>query len=209
MRSRQIPTPAVQPALDTETATRLRAAIGRLSRRLRTTAAGRAAGLTPTRISLLLNVDRNGPVRLSELAASEGINPTMLSRVVADLVEQGLLERTSDPGDRRAALVEATPAGRRARASGCAASAPSAVNAAMVALRERGATPDRAGAARARGARRGAQGATAVTRVVRAGRVTFAALSVPNYRRYYRRPGDLADRHLDADDRAVVAGADA
>ena len=29
----------------------------------------------------------------------------------------------------------------------------------------------------------------------------------PNYRRYLGRPVDLADRHLDADDRAVVAGA--
>src|SRR5436305_1965396 len=79
---------------------RLRTAIGRLSRSLRTTAAGKAAGLTPTGISLLLNVDRKGPMRLSELAAAEGINPTMLSRIVGDLVGQGLLERSSDEGDR-------------------------------------------------------------------------------------------------------------
>jgi DNA-binding MarR family transcriptional regulator len=99
--------------LDSDTATRLRAAIGRLSRRLRTTAAGQAAGLSPTGISLLLNVDRNGPIRLSELATSEGINPTMLSRVVAGLVDQGLLERSSDPADRRAAWVKTTNAGRQ------------------------------------------------------------------------------------------------
>src|ERR1700736_3981164 len=82
---RQLPSPA--PALDVDTSARLRAIIGRLSRRLRPTAAGAAAGLTPTRISILLNVVREGPMRLSELAASEGINPTMLSRVVSDLVE--------------------------------------------------------------------------------------------------------------------------
>jgi DNA-binding MarR family transcriptional regulator len=105
--------PAAVQQLDVETATRLRAAIGRLSRRLRTTAAGQAAGLTPTGISLLLNVDRNGPIRLSELGASEGINPTMLSRVVAGLVDQGLFKRSSDPGDRRAAWVDATRAGHR------------------------------------------------------------------------------------------------
>jgi DNA-binding MarR family transcriptional regulator len=98
--------------LDAETAARLRTAIGRLSRRLRTTAAGQAAGLTPTGISVLLNVDRKGSMRLSELAGSEGINPTMLSRVVAELVDGGLLERSSDPGDRRAAWVKATRAGR-------------------------------------------------------------------------------------------------
>jgi DNA-binding MarR family transcriptional regulator len=56
---------------------------------------------------------RTGPVGLSGLAADEGLNPTMLSRVVGDLVDAGLFERTSDPNDRRAALVNATAAGRR------------------------------------------------------------------------------------------------
>jgi DNA-binding MarR family transcriptional regulator len=105
--------PTVPPVLDVDTAARLRAAIGRLSRRLRTTAAGRAAGLAPTGTSVLLNIDRNGPMRLSELSSSEGINPTMLSRVVADMVGSGLLERSSDRGDRRAAWVEVTSAGRK------------------------------------------------------------------------------------------------
>src|SRR5215469_15662672 len=93
--------------LELDTASRLRIAVARLSRRLRPTAAGTAAGLTPTRISVLLNVVRSGPIRLSELAAAEGINPTMLSRVVAELVESRLLERSSDEGDRRAAWVKA------------------------------------------------------------------------------------------------------
>ena len=55
---------------------------------------------------------RSGPIRLSELAAIEGINPTMLSRVVGDLTAAGLLQRVSDPEDRRAALVQATSEGR-------------------------------------------------------------------------------------------------
>lgn len=54
-----------------------------------------------------------GPIRLSELAAGEGLNPTMLSRVVADLCDSGLLKRVSDPHDRRVALVKATAEGRR------------------------------------------------------------------------------------------------
>jgi DNA-binding MarR family transcriptional regulator len=37
----------------------------------------------------------------------------MLSRVISDLVDAGLLERSSDGGDRRAAWVQATGAGRR------------------------------------------------------------------------------------------------
>jgi DNA-binding MarR family transcriptional regulator len=87
--------------------------IGRLSRRLRPTPAALAAGLTPTRISVLQTVVREGPIRLSDLSDAEGINPTQLSRAVAHLVETGLLERASDEGDRRAAWVKPTVAGRR------------------------------------------------------------------------------------------------
>ncbi len=102
---------AAAAAIETDTAARLRIAIARLSRRLRTTAAGSAAGLTPTKISVLLTVVREGPIRLSVLAESESLNPTMLSRVIADLSDKGLVERTSDDGDRRAAWVEVTDAG--------------------------------------------------------------------------------------------------
>ena len=100
-------------APETDTAARLRAAIGRLARRLRPTEAAKAAGLTPTRIAVLQTLNRRGPMRLSELAEAEGINPTMLSRVIADLAEAGLVERTSDARDRRAAWVKATAAGKR------------------------------------------------------------------------------------------------
>lgn len=87
--------------------------IGKLSRRLRPTQTALAAGLTPTRLAVLQKVSWHGSIRLSELAEAEGINPTMLSRVTADLVEAGLLERASDEGDRRAAWVKATAAGKR------------------------------------------------------------------------------------------------
>jgi DNA-binding MarR family transcriptional regulator len=105
--------PSLAPTTDLDSATRLRMVIGRLSRRLRTTAASRDAGLSPTAISLLLTVARTGPVRMSDLAETEGINPTMLSRVLASMVHDGLLRRSSDEGDRRAAWVEATAAGRK------------------------------------------------------------------------------------------------
>ncbi|MDQ6729596.1 MAG: MarR family transcriptional regulator [Actinomycetota bacterium] len=99
--------------LDEETAVRLRIAILRISRRLRPTDAGRAAGLTPTRSSVLLTIVRAGPIGLSALADGESLNPTMLSRVISDLVEAGYVARVSDPGDRRAASVRCTAAGRR------------------------------------------------------------------------------------------------
>ncbi len=92
---------------------RLRAAIGRLSRRLRPTVAG--SGLTPSQISVLFTVVRLGPIRLSELAAVESVNATMLSRITAQLCDAGLLARSADPQDRRSAFVRATAAGRRIR----------------------------------------------------------------------------------------------
>jgi DNA-binding MarR family transcriptional regulator len=99
--------------LDIDTASALRAAIGKLSRRLRPTPAAIAAGLTPTRNSVLLTVVREGTIRLSDLADAEGINPTQLSRALAHLLETGLIERSSDEGDRRAAWVKPTAAGKR------------------------------------------------------------------------------------------------
>jgi DNA-binding MarR family transcriptional regulator len=62
---------------------------------------------------VLLNAVRNGPIRLAELGEQEGLNPTLLSRTVAHLVEAGLVVRTADADDRRSAWVEPTDAGRR------------------------------------------------------------------------------------------------
>jgi DNA-binding MarR family transcriptional regulator len=108
--------PATKTAIDSDAAARLRSVIGKLSRRLRPTETALAAGLTPTRLAVLQKVSWHGSIRLSELAESEGINPTMLSRVTADLVEAGLLERASDDRDRRAAWVKATATGKRLNA---------------------------------------------------------------------------------------------
>jgi DNA-binding MarR family transcriptional regulator len=105
--------PATRQPIDNEAPARLRSVIGRLSRHLRPTETALAAGLTPTRLAVLQRVSTHRSMRLAELAEAEGINPTMLSRVSADLVAAGLLERASDEGDRRAAWLKATPAGRR------------------------------------------------------------------------------------------------
>jgi DNA-binding MarR family transcriptional regulator len=96
-----------------EASAALRSVIGRLSRRLRPTRAG--GGLTPTQISVLFTVCREGPLALAQLAEREALNPTMLSRVVGVLAEAGLVARTPAPDDRRSALIGATAAGRRLR----------------------------------------------------------------------------------------------
>ncbi len=110
VKPRAKPDPELSPG---ESAARLRAVIGRLSRRLRPTVAG--SGLTPSQISVLFTVVRRSPIGLSELAEIEGLNPTMLSRITAQLCDSGLILRSADPGDRRSAFVGATPAGRRIR----------------------------------------------------------------------------------------------
>jgi DNA-binding MarR family transcriptional regulator len=89
----------------------LRAVVGALSRRLNATARG--AGLTTSQLSALGVIARSGPIRISDLAEIEHMNPTMLSRVVGALVDAGLVRRRVDPDDRRAGLVEVTANGRR------------------------------------------------------------------------------------------------
>ena len=97
--------------MDAEGAARLRVVVGRLERRLN--AAVSELDLTPTQMWVLTSVVRHGPIGISELATQEGLNPTMLSRVIGKLDDAGLIKRVPDPTDRRAALVEPTAAGRR------------------------------------------------------------------------------------------------
>jgi DNA-binding MarR family transcriptional regulator len=97
------------PVTDTDTVSRLRTALARVSRSLRRTAA--SSGLTPTQLSILGTVSRAGSLRLSDLAAHEGVNPTMLSRIVGRLDELGLVARAADPDDRRAVHVQVTSGG--------------------------------------------------------------------------------------------------
>jgi len=96
---------------EVEQAARLRMAIARLARQLRQRTMG---GLTPSQLSCLTSVERLEPVRLAELAAREAVAPPTLTRIVAVLVEVGMVERHPDPGDARAALISTTDAGRAA-----------------------------------------------------------------------------------------------
>ena len=98
--------------MDSDTVIRLRRVVLRLARQLNAASVGE--GLTPTQASVLGVVTRGGPVSLADLAEIEGLNPTMLSRVVGKLDSFGLIRRQRDPDDFRAARVEDTPEGRDA-----------------------------------------------------------------------------------------------
>jgi DNA-binding MarR family transcriptional regulator len=97
--------------MDTELVARLRAVIGKLARVLNDTSTGE--DLTPTQYSVLALVRGRGPIGLTELAELEGLNPTMVSRVVKVLDERRLVQRLPDPGDARAARLSATPDGEK------------------------------------------------------------------------------------------------
>ena len=96
--------------MDNDTVIRLRRVVLKLARQLN--AASREEGLTPTQASVLGIATVRGPLSLAELTELEGINPTMLSRVVGALDNYGLINRLRDPDDFRAARVEVTPKGR-------------------------------------------------------------------------------------------------
>jgi DNA-binding MarR family transcriptional regulator len=97
--------------LDVELVARLRMVIGRLARQLNE--ASTDEGLTPTQYSVLALIRSRGPLGLAELAELEGLNPTMVSRVIRVLDDAGLIRRTPDPADLRAARVEITPDGEQ------------------------------------------------------------------------------------------------
>ena len=96
--------------MDNDTVIRLRRVVLKLARQLN--AASREEGLTPTQASVLGITTTRGPLSLAELTELEGINPTMLSRVIGKLDSYDLIKRLRDPDDFRAARVEITPKGR-------------------------------------------------------------------------------------------------
>jgi DNA-binding MarR family transcriptional regulator len=95
----------------TELAARLRVEIGRLSRQTRQHS---RSDFTPSQVSALSSLDQRGPLRLGELARYECVAPPTLTKIVANLEADGLVERTTDPDDRRSAVVALTRAGRSA-----------------------------------------------------------------------------------------------
>jgi DNA-binding MarR family transcriptional regulator len=89
-------------------AARLRLSATRLARRLRQEA---GTGHTPSQLSALATVHRHGPLTLGALAELERVAPPSITKVVAKLEADGLLERTTDPTDRRIHRVDVTRAG--------------------------------------------------------------------------------------------------
>ncbi len=73
-----------------------------------------ADGRERAALVLLFPLTRLGPLRQNALADAVHADPSTVSRHVASLVEQGLVQRVADENDGRASLLVVTDAGRAA-----------------------------------------------------------------------------------------------
>ena len=70
-----------------------------------------AGGLSPTLNAALATISNHGPLTPSELAERERVRRPTATRIVAKLVDLGLVTRTPDPSDGRGFLVAPTAEG--------------------------------------------------------------------------------------------------
>src|ERR1700754_4199817 len=80
--------------------------VTRLVRQLATT-----GDLSLTAAMVLSRLTREGPLRLTELAVSEGLSQPGMTQLVTRLERDGLVRRQASAGDRRGVLVTVTGAG--------------------------------------------------------------------------------------------------
>ncbi|HZT99236.1 MAG TPA: MarR family transcriptional regulator [Ktedonobacteraceae bacterium] len=93
----------------THAASRLRALIGRLARRLRQISVG--GEMTLSQASVLGLLEREGPAAPGVLAAKERISPQSMGALLISLEALGLVSRTPDPKDGRGLVISLTEVG--------------------------------------------------------------------------------------------------
>ncbi len=84
-------------------AAELRAIFGKLKRKLREQ--GGQRDLTPSQVSVLLRIEKDGPAAVSSLARAEGMRPQSMSAIITSLLEAGWVSGSPDPNDRRQTLM--------------------------------------------------------------------------------------------------------
>lgn len=99
---------------DLTAAQTVRRATLRLSRRLRAERADNAMSIT--KISVLGHLSRHGPLTAGALAAADRLQPQSLTRVLAELEHDGLIDRAPGADDRRQRQFHLTAAGKTAAA---------------------------------------------------------------------------------------------
>lgn len=101
------------PASPEATVTELSLAIGQLVRRLRTEA--NPGELTWSQMAILARLDRAGPMTTADLARAERVKPQSMGTTLADLEQEGLVQRRPHPTDGRQVLFGLTAEGTEAR----------------------------------------------------------------------------------------------
>ena len=95
------PVPEFEIASDL--AAEIRTVLGRLKRRLREQ--GGRGDLTPSQISVILRLEKDGAATVSDLARTEGMRPQSMSSIVTSLQDTGLVSGSPDPNDGRKTLM--------------------------------------------------------------------------------------------------------
>lgn len=75
---------------------------------------GAPAGMVGILVTIDQLTGRQETCHAKELAHVSGLDQSTVSRAVAALVNQGLVERLPDPADKRASILAVSPAGRQA-----------------------------------------------------------------------------------------------
>ncbi|MFT4166779.1 MAG: MarR family transcriptional regulator [Microlunatus sp.] len=88
----------------------LRPAVFRLARHLRQARADDEE-LTPSQLSAMGVLAREGELQIGELAAREQVRAPSMTRLVDHLESRGLIRRSQSPTDRRACVLELTEHG--------------------------------------------------------------------------------------------------
>lgn len=97
----------------------LRALMAKFKRRLREQSD--VGDLTPSQVSVLLRLEKEGPTTASSLARAEGMRPQSMGTVISALEGDGLVSGAPDPTDGRQTLLSLTEACRQWVAEGRAA----------------------------------------------------------------------------------------
>jgi DNA-binding MarR family transcriptional regulator len=100
-----------QPAIAAAIAQDLRSVVSKLKRRLRDQAD--VGDLTPTQASVLVRLEKDGPMTTSSLARAEGMRPQSMGTVIAALEAAGLVRGAADPNDGRQTIQSITEACRQ------------------------------------------------------------------------------------------------
>jgi DNA-binding MarR family transcriptional regulator len=90
--------------------------------KLRVREHGGGKDLTPSQVSVLVRLEKDGATTVSNLARAEGMRPQSMSEIVAPLQEAGLVGGSPDPNDGRQTLMSLTPKCRKWIKEGKAAS---------------------------------------------------------------------------------------